>query len=282
LDFGPEALRENDSTLRWLECILQGGDPKTFQEAPIRIFVMGANRWREEYEWPLARTDFVRFYLHSQGAANSLLGQGVLSRTPPGQEPPDQYRYDPEHPVPTLGGNHSVGPYNPGLYELALPGPYDQRPVERRDDVLVYTTEPLPEDVEVTGPVTVTLFAATSAPDTDFVARLTDVYPDGRSINLTEGVIRARFRQRDWSHPQPVEPGRVLEYTIELQPTSNVFPQGHRLRLDLTSSNFPLWDRNLNTGHPPGTDTEIQVAEQTIYHDSAHPSHVTLPLIPAG
>ena len=279
LDFGPEALHENDSSRRWLECLLTQGGPTAFQEAPIRIFVMGANCWRDEYEWPLARTDFVKFYLHSQGAANSLLGHGTLSRTPPDEEPPDRYQYDPDHPVPTLGGNHSIGPYNPSLYELARPGPYDQRPVERRDDMLVYTTEALEDDVEVTGPVTTTLFAATSTPDTDFVVRLTDVYPDGRSINLTEGVIRARFGARNWDRPEPVEPHRVLEYTIELQPTSNVFKKGHRIRLDLTSSNFPLWDRNLNTGRSPGADTEMQTAEQTIWHDREHPSHVLLPIV---
>jgi len=282
LDFGPEALREGDSTLRWLECLLKGGDPKDFQAAPIRIFVMGANLWRDEYEWPLARTKLVRFYLHSDGATNSLLGSGLLSPKSPVREPRDRYVYDPGNPVPTLGGNHSIGPYNPGLYELALPGPYDQRPVERRDDVLVYTTDILIQDTEVTGPVDVTLFAATSAPDTDFVARLTDVYPDGRSINITEGVIRARFRERHWDDPKLVKPGRALRYLIELQPTSNSFKKGHRIRLDLTSSNFPLWDRNLNTGHSPGTDSEMRIAEQTIYHDGGHASYMALPLIPTG
>lgn len=279
LDFGPESLRENDSTLRWLECLLQGGDARKFQESPIRIFVMGANSWRNEQEWPLARTEFVKFFLHSQGRANSLLGDGRLSTAPPAKENPDLYEYDPDNPVPTLGGNHSVGPYNPGLYELALPGPYDQRPVERRDDVLVYTTEELEGDVEVTGPVQAILFASTSARDTDFVARLTDVYPDGRSVNITEGVLRARFRVRRWDDPKLGEPGRVLEYAIELQPTSNVFKKGHRIRLDITSSNFPLWDRNRNTGHPPGTDTEKQTAAQAIHHEPEYPSHILLPLI---
>lgn len=278
VDFGPESLRENDSTLRWLECVLNGGDIRSFQEAPIRLFVMGENRWRDEHEWPLARAESVKFYLHSKGAANSLFGDGTLSRTLPVAEPRDGYCYDPEHPVPTLGGNHSVGPYNPGLYELALPGPYDQRPIERRDDVLVYTSDVLEEDLEATGPVFVTLFAATSARDTDFVARLTDVHPEGRSINLTEGVIRARFRERDWRNPKLIDPDQVLEYTIELQPTSNVFKKGHRIRLDITSSNFPLWDRNLNTGNSPATDTEMRVAHQTIYHDGEHPSQVTLPI----
>jgi len=282
IDFGDAALLENDSTQRWLECLLGGGSPTDFQHAPIRIFVMGTNRWRNEYEWPLARTKYTRLYLHSSGRAGSSLADGKLSPVAPGTEPPDCYRYDPDRPVPTLGGNHSVGPYNPGLYELALPGPYDQRTNERRDDVLVYTTDELDEDTEVTGPVTVTLFASTSARDTDFVARLADVYPDGRSIHITEGVIRARYRKRDWAHPELVEPNRVLEYTIELQPTSNVFRKGHHIRLQVTSSNFPLWDRNLNTGNPPGTDTEPRVAEQTVCHTGQYPSHVTIPVIPPG
>ena len=280
VDFGPDAVRENDSTTRWLDCVLKGGDVQSFQKAPIRIFVMGANHWREEHEWPLARTEFTKFHLHSGGRANSLLGDGGLSREAPADEPPDQYTYDPEHPVPTLGGNHSVGPYNPGLYDLALPGPYDQRPVERRDDVLVYTSEKLPEDLEVTGPVIAKIFAASTAPDTDFVARLCDVHPDGRSINITEGVIRARFRKRRWETPELISSGEALQYTIELHPTSNVFKKGHRIRLNLTSSNFPLWDRNLNTGNPPATDTEMRIAEQTIYHDRLRASHVLLPVVP--
>lgn len=279
IDFGPDALKENDSTTRWLDCMLKGGRAEDFQEAPIRIFVMGANCWRDEREWPPARAKFTKLYLDSRGRANSLLGDGSLFRNVPDREAADQFVYDPENPVPTLGGNHSVGPYNPGLYELALPGPYDQRPVERRDDVLVFTSEELDEDVDVTGPVEVKLFAATSARDTDFVARLCDVYPDGRSVNITEGVIRARFRERKWGRPKLVEPGRTLEYTIELQPTSNVFKKGHRIRLDITSSNFPLWGRNLNTGNEPGTDTEMQAAEQTVHHGGGHASHVVLPIV---
>jgi len=182
--------------------------------------------------------------------------------------------------VPTLGGNHSVGPYNPGLYEHALPGPIDQRPVEARADVLTYTSDVLPEDLEVTGPVVLKLYASSSAKDTDFVARLTDVYPDGRSINITDGVIRARFRDDVWGEPKLMDPGTVYQFTIDLQCTSNVFKAGHRLRVDITSSNFPLWDRNLNTGNDPATDTEIQVAEQAIYHDPTCPSHIVLPVIP--
>jgi putative CocE/NonD family hydrolase len=162
---------------------------------------------------------------------------------------------------------------------MAPPGPYDQREVEARDDVLTYTSDVLAEDLEVTGMVTVTLFAASSAPDTDFVARLCDVYPDGRSINITEGVIRARFRDDLWGTPRLMAPGTVYAFTIDLDATSNVFLAGHRLRLDVTSSSFPLWDRNLNTGGDPATETTWQVAHQTVHHDAARPSRVRLPVV---
>ena len=163
LDFGATALEANDATDRWLSTLLNGGTPQDVQKAPIRIFVMGCNRWRDEWEWPLARTRFTDWFLRSDGR---------LTREPPGDEPPDRYDYDPADPAPTHGGNHSIGPYNPGLYELAPPGPFDQRKVEKRQDVLTYTSPVLEQDLEVTGPVTVTLFAATSAPDTDFVAQI--------------------------------------------------------------------------------------------------------------
>ena len=271
LDFGEQAIAENLATHRWLDCLLHGKNPADFQPAPIRLFVMGINQWRDEYEWPLARTRYVKYYLRRGGR---------LTLQPPGDEPPDHYIYDPEDPVPTLGGNHSIGPYNPGLYELAKPGPYDQRPIEARQDVLIFTSDPLEEDTEVTGPVWVYLYASSSARDTDFVARLTDVYPDGRSINITEGILRARFREDVWGPPRLLEPHQVYCFAIDLQVTSNVFRRGHRLRLQITSSGFPLWDRNLNTGGDPATDTEPQIAEQTVYHDPVHPSHILLPIIP--
>ena len=282
LDFGPNALQENDATSRWLDCMLKERGAAAFQKAPIRVFVMGRNEWRDADEWPPKGTRFQKWYLHSGGAANGLNGNGRLDAQVAGDEKPDRYVYDPAKPVPTLGGNHSVGPYNPGLYELAMPGPFDQRPVERREDVLVFTSEPLAEDTEVIGPVTLKLHAATSARDTDFVARLVDVYPDGRAMNITEGVIRARFRDEQWERPTLLDPGRIYEYAIDLQATANVFLKGHRVRLDITSSNFPLWDRNLNTGNDPGTDTELRTAEQTIFHDRARPSCLVLPVVPRG
>lgn len=271
LDFGPEACRESDSTLRWLDTMLHGGRAEDFQAAPIRLFVMGENRWRDEWEWPLARTQWIQWYLRDDG--------GLSPQTPSGRSARG-YRSDPEHPVPTRGGNHSVGPYNPGLFEMCPWGPKDQRLIEERDDVLVYTSEPLEEDLEVTGPVRVNLFVSSSAPDTDFVARLCDVYPEGRSINITEGVLRARFRDHQWDKPVLLQPGETIEMPIDLQPTSNVFKRGHRLRLHVTSSSFPLWTPNQNTGNDPDTDTEWAVADQTVYHGAAHPSSITIPVIP--
>ncbi len=270
LDFGENSLAENDATHRWLDCILHDRDPSEFQHAPIRIFVMGLNEWRDEYEWPLARTRYVNYYLHKCGG---------LSPEKPQVEPPDRYTYDPEDPVPTLGGNHSIGLYNPGLYDFVKPGPFDQRPLEVRPDVLVYTSDILEQDTEVTGPIVLKLYAASSTPDTDFVARLTDVHPDGRSINITEGVIRARFREDVWGKPKLLEPNRVYEFSIDMQVTSNLFKKGHRIRVYVTSSSFPLWDRNLNTGNDPGTDTEMQTANQTIYHDRGRPSHILIPVV---
>ncbi len=280
LDFGPEATKENDHSSRWLETMLKGGTPQDYQKALIRLFVMGDNVWRDENEWPLARTQFTRYYLHSQGSANTCTGDGTLSTSPPQNESSDKFTYNPDDPCPTIGGNHSVGTYNPGLYEICLPGPYDQGPVETRPDVLCFTSPVLESDTEITGPVWVHLFASTSGRDTDFVARLCDVYPDGRSINITEGVLRGRFYERKWDAPRLLEPGAIYEFRIELQPTANVWKKGHRIRVNVTSSSFPLWEPNPNTGGDPATETRWEIAQQTIYHDAQHPSHVVLPIIP--
>ena len=202
----------------------------------------------------------------------------MLSAQPSVDEPPDRYVYNPRNPVPTVGGNHSIcwG----SVHHIIQPGPLDQSEVEARDDVLVYTTPPLEGDMEVTGPVTLTLYASSSACDTDFAAKLVDVFPDGRAMNLTEGMVRARYRESLYDAPKLIEPGQVYEFTIELHPTSNVFQKGHRIRVDVTSSNFPLWDRNPNTGHEQGMDAEMQAAQQTVFHNREYPSHIVLPVIP--
>ncbi len=242
--------------------------------APVRIFVMGINRWREEKEWPIPGTEFRRYYLHSRGRANSMYGDGALSTQPPGAESPDHFLYNPNDPAPTVGGPLCC-------YAGALQGgAFDQSPVEHRADVLVYSTEPLAEDIEVTGPIVVTLFAASSALDTDFTAKLVDVGPCGMARNLTDGIIRARFRESQ-SEQKLLSPGKVTQFTIDLWNTANVFKAGHRIRLEISSSNFPRFDRNPNTGNELFTDSEMRPAMQTVMHDRAYPSHITLPIVPA-
>ncbi|HZT99621.1 MAG TPA: CocE/NonD family hydrolase [Ktedonobacteraceae bacterium] len=260
--------------VRWFDHFLKGKDTGILNEAPIKLFVMGANVWRDEQEWPLARAVETRYYLHSAGHANSLNGDGTLSTNIPDSETPDHYAYDPAHPVITRGGALLMSPEFPS-------GVYDQRPTENREDVLVYSTPALEQDVEVTGPILVHLWAVSSAPDTDFVARLVDVHPDGYAQNLTDGIIRARYRNfARGEQPSLIEPGKVYEYEIDLWATSNVFKKGHCIRLDITSSNFPRWDRNPNTGHEFGADAEMAIANQTILHDAEHPSYVVLPIVP--
>ena len=264
-----------EEQLRWFDRRLKGVDNGMDDEPPVRIFVMGENVWRSEDEWPLARTRYTHYYLHGGGSANTMRGDGALATEPPGDGPPDRYSYDPEDPVPTVGGQIMDG------WERAFApsGPWDRRPVERRGDVLVYTTEPLERDVEVTGPISLTLFASSSAPDTDFSGALVDVHPDGKAIIICEGLLRARFRD-SMETPALMEPGNVYELTVDMWETSNLFKAGHRIRLEVSSSNFPRFDRNLNTGHRPGMDAEMRVAEQTIYHDAQRPSHLTLPVVP--
>ena len=259
--------------LRYYDHWLKGEDNGVADEKPVRIFVMGDNRWRYEDDWPLQRAQETRFYLHSQGGANSLNGDGTLSSEPPGSEPPDVYHYNPLFPVPTSGGGLCCDP------AFMAPGAFDQRAIEERQDVLVYSTPPLEHDIEVTGPVSVTLFASSSAVDTDFTAKLVDVEPDGFARNLTDGIIRARYRQP--RRPAAfLTPGDVYEFTIDLWATSNVFKKGHRIRLDVSSSNFPRFDRNLNTGGPIGGESESVSALQTVLHSGEHASYVTLPVVP--
>jgi len=261
--------------VRWFDHWLKGVDTGMMNEAPIKLFVMGANVWRDEQEWPLARAVSTRYYLHSHGRANTLNGDGLLNTETPAAEAVDQFVYDPANPVITRGGALLMTPEYPA-------GVFDQRPTEQREDVLVYTTPPLDQDVEVTGPIVVHLWATSSAPDTDFVARLVDVHPDGYARNLTDGIIRARYRGFTQGEAASlIEPEKAYEYVIDLWATSNLFKAGHRIRLDVTSSNFPRWDRNPNTGHALGADAELAIAHQTILHDGEHASYVELPVIPA-
>jgi len=270
IDFGPAARIDLHAIqLRWFDSHLQGLDNGLEQEPPVRIFVMGENTWRDENEWPLARTRFTPVYLSSGGKANSRQGDGRLELTLPGMQAPDHYVYDPADPVPTCGGTF-IGLGN---------GVRSQSTVEDRTDVLVYTGAPLERDWEVTGPVVLKLFAASSAPDTDFTAKLVDVRPDGYAQNIAEGVVRARFRE-SLEFPTLIQPGQVYEYTIDLWSTSHIFQAGHRLRLEVSSSNFPRYDRNQNTRHELGANADTRPARQTVFHDDRSPSHLILPVIP--
>lgn len=276
MDFGPNAVIDlTGRQLRWFDHWLKGTDNGIDREPPVTIFVMGRNLWRDEHEWPLARTRYTKYYFHSGGAANSRYGDGNLDAAEPRAEPYDTFVYDPERPVPTLGGGNCC------RTDIVPMGPFDHSPVERRDDVLVYTTDVLSEDVEITGPITVVLFAASTAKDTDFVARLIDVHPSGFAQNIQDGIVRARHRE-SLAAASLIEPGRVYRYAIDLWSTSNVFLRGHRIRVEITSSNFPRFDRNPNTGRPFGEDEEKIRATQTIYHDSEYSSHIVLPVIPGG
>jgi uncharacterized protein len=233
--------------------------------------VMGDNAWRSEKEFPLARTQYTKYYLHASKGANAVSGDGVVSTTAPQQEQPDTFEYDPASPVRTIGGRLCCG----GL----PPGPFDQSPNETRPDVLVYSTPPLTRAVEVTGFITAELYAATSAADTDFTAMLVDVDEQGYARYLADGIIRARYRNST-AKAEAIEPGKVYKYTLDLWATSNVFKAGHRIRLYISSSNFPRFNRNLNTGEKTFGGTRMVKAKQTIYHDAEHPSALLLPLIP--
>jgi putative CocE/NonD family hydrolase len=239
----------------------------------VKIFVMGANILRDEEAWPLARAKTTKYFLHSNGRANSSSGDGSLSETLPAAEHADEYVYDPADPAPTVGGPLCCDPAH-----LAA-GPRDQRPVESRTDVLVYSTTPFASATEVTGPVSVELYAKSSAVDTDFTAKLVDVWPNGFAQNLTEGIVRARYRDSQTT-PSLLDPGKVYKFNIDVWSTSNVFLAGHKLRLEISSSNFPRFDRNLNTGGDDRTAARSMKATNSIVHDAEHPSALIVPVVP--
>ncbi|MCP4258934.1 MAG: CocE/NonD family hydrolase [Planctomycetes bacterium] len=271
LDFGKDSvIKVHEIQTAWFEYWLKDKKAGDYKWAPFRIFVMGRNQWRDEQEWPLERTRFTPYYFHSSGSANTVKGDGEVSTVKPGDESFDRFVYDPNNPVPTLGGCNLVG---------CPAGPRDQTRAEKRKDVLVFTSDELDTDLEVTGPVKVILYAASSASDTDWTAKLVDVHPDGRPINLCDGIIRARYRESP-QNPTLIQPGKIYRYEIDLWVTSNVFLAGHKIRVEISSSNFPRFDRNPNTGAPFGKSVEIIKARQTIYHDSKRPSHILLPVIP--
>ena len=275
IDFGDEAKNTVSVYERaWFDAWLK--DDLSALEAlpPVRLFVTGENRWHNADAWPLAGTGSERWYLHSGGRANSLSGDGTLDREAPGDEAPDFFIYNPFDPVPSVGGHSCCLP------QTAPMGPMDQRPVEYRNDVLVYTSAPLDAPYFAAGPVTARLSAATSATDTDFTVKLCDVEPDGRSINLFEGVIRGRFRESR-EREVPLEPHRVYEFAIDVGVICHVFRAGHRVRVEVSSSNYPAFDRNPNIGGPIGGEHafHLQPAHQTVFHDGARPSFIELPVV---
>jgi len=268
-DFGATAAQDfNEMRLPWFNHWLKGQDTGGLDEPPVRLFVMGRNEWRAESDWPLPDTRYAPWYLRggSSGSVASL-NDGTLSASAPcGAESADSFVYDPDHPVPTLGGN-TLG---------IIDGVHDH--VSADELSLTYTSQPLEEELEVTGPVTAVLYAMSSAPDTDWVVRLSDVHPDGYVRNLCDGILRARYRD-SYEQPQLLAPGQVYRFDVDLWATSNAFLPGHRIRVSVTSSCFPRFDRNLNTGGPIHREATGQVAINTILHDELRPSHIVLPVI---
>jgi putative CocE/NonD family hydrolase len=275
VDFGPHATENGytDVILDWYDFLLKGIKNEFSTDKPVKLFVMGANEYRQEDDWPPPQAKSTKYFLHSAGKANSLRGDGSISTTAPKSEPSDSYVYNPANPAPTLGGPLCCDE------EHMEPGPRDQRAVENRDDVLVYSTGPLPSDVEVTGPVTADLFVKSSAVDTDFTAKLVDVGPDGFAQDLTEGILRMRYRGSP-EHATLMNPGQIYEISLDLWATSNVFLRGHSLRLEISSSNFPRFDRNLNTGEEIKFARTSVPANNMILHDAQHPSGLVLPIMP--
>src|SRR5215468_307142 len=274
VDFGDKALLDpDDLMLRWYDHLLKGEANGAENDKPVKIFVMGRNIWRDEENWPLTRTQSTKYFLHSHGAANGVSGDGTLNTTTPTVEQRDAYDYDPADPTPTIGGP---------LCCQSLPsgnGPQDQRPAEARSDVLVFTTPPFPQDFEVTGPITAELYVSSSAVDTDFTAKLVDVWPNGFAQNLTEGILRMRYRNSQ-EKTELMTPGQVYHITVDMWATSDVFLPGHKLRLEISSSDFPRFDRNLNTGEEHARGTRMVKASTALFHDKEHPSALILPVIP--
>ena len=274
VDFGEKLPIDGDElTLRWYDWLLKGEAKGVEKEKPVKIFVMGKNEWREEDDWPLARARITKYYLHSAGSANGIGGNGTLSPVAPAEEKADQYVYDPDDAAPTIGGPLCCGALPTGI------GPEDQRPAEARSDVLVYTTPSFAKDTEVTGPVSLDLYVSSSAVDTDFTGMLVDVWPSGLAQNLTSGILRLRYRNSQ-EKPELANPSETYHITVDLWATSNVFLAGHKLRLEVSSSNFPRFDRNLNTGEEQARATRMVKARNVIYHDKAHPSALVVPLLP--
>ncbi len=267
-DYGSEATASyHDHLLRWYDWRLKGRDTGIADEPPVKLFILNENRWRFEHAWPPEGVRETAFFLHGGGKANTPRGDGVLSRDEPRAEPPDTFVYDPADPVVSLMGMEGQA------------AACDQKPNERRQDILVYQTPPLRKDLLVIGPVQCRLWAASDAVDTDFVAKLIEVGVDGLAMNLCHGILRARYRQ-GYDREAFLTPGEPSKFVIRMMATGILFRKGSRIRLDITSSDFPAFDRNHNTGKPFYADNGLKVARQTVFHDRGHPSHLLLPVMP--
>lgn len=271
-DLGDARFDVLDLQIRWFDYWLKGVDNGVVDRPKIRYYLMGANEWRDADTWPIAGTRFTRLYLGSGGRANSLRGDGTLDFEPRSQRASDTFVYNPASPVPSLGGHACCTGTD------TESGSYDQTRIEMRDDVLVYTSAPLDEGIEVTGPLKLTLQVSSSAADTDFTAKLVDVYPDGHAFNIQEGALRMRYRG-GFDKRLRMQPGEVYEAHIDLHATSNFFGPGHRIRLEVSSSNFPRWDRNLNTGGNNYDETEFKIARNSVHHSTESPSYLILPIV---
>ncbi len=272
LDFGADSLIDlRGYELRWFDAWLKNQDDGITREPAARLFIMGDNKWRDENEFPLARTRYTNFYLHSNGSANSRYGDGTLSLELPRAEQADRYLYDPARPTP----------YITDATSSQIGGPDDYTAVQQRGDVLVYVSAPLENNVEVTGPVRVVLYASSSARDTDFAVMLFDAHPNGFRQRLCDSIVRARFRN-GMETAELIEPHKIYKYEIDVWYTAQVFQAGHRIGLQIASAAFPKYARNLNTGGDLASETELLQAEQTIYHDAEHPSALVLPVIPSN
>jgi len=268
--FGKQALSDViEMHMHWYDQRLKGINTGVDEEAPIKLFVMGKNIWRDEYEWPLERTKWTKFYLSSSGNAVND-GGGLYPEIKNNDQTSDSFIYDPANPVPSLGSQYQT-------YDFC--GPHDRSHIQRRPDVLTFTTDVLTEDMEITGPISATIWASSDAKDTDFTATLTDLEPDGKAIALCEGIVRARFRNGT-ENPQMMVPGEIYKFEIDMWNTSNSFIKGHRIRIEISSSNFPRYNRNLNSGNPIASDIDITLANQTVYHGIQYPSYINLPVIP--
>jgi len=271
-DMGKAGLNFVDIQNRWYDHWLLDVDNGVTDMPKVQYFLMGKNEWRSSDVWPLANTNYRKFYLQSAGRANSRYGDGSLSLQMPGEQPADRFVYDPATPVPSLGGQTCCTGLDTGA------GAYDQSKIEMRHDVLVYTSDVLEKGLEVTGPLQVVLYVSSSAKDTDFMAKLVDVYPDGRAFNVQEGALRMRYREA-FSKQLRMKQGEVYEARIDLHATANYFGPGHRVRLEVSSSSFPRFDRNLNTGGNNYDESQWVVAENMVHHSAQYPSHLLLPVI---